>query len=101
MLRLKWLKSLDPIIKLLKQGALSLQSPMGLSIKKTLNSRTNKPNLIHLLSISQQQEIVETDLRHIRMDQQMASEGFTVAIDLLLREWHRNSPQSSLVTQNK
>ena len=86
MTRLKWLKSLDPIIKLLKQGALSLQSPMGLSITKTLNSRTNKPNLIHLLSISQQQEIVETDLRHNRMDQQMASEGFTVAIDLLLRE---------------
>ena len=86
MLRLKWLKSLDPIIKLLKQGGLSLQSPMGLSIKKTLNSRTNKPNLIHLLSISQQQEIVETGLRYNRMDQQMASEGFTVAIDLLLRE---------------
>ena len=86
MTRLKWLKSLDPIIKLLKQGALRLQSPLGLSITKTLNSRTNKPNLIHLLSIIQLQEIVEMGFRHNRTDQQMASEGFTVAIDLLLRE---------------
>ena len=101
MTRLKGLKSLDQIIKRQKQGVLSLQSLNGLSITKISNSRTNKPNLIHLLTISLQQENVETGLRHNKMDQQMVSEGFLAAIDLLLREFHWNLPQASLVTQNK
>ena len=86
MMRLKWLKGLDPIIKRLKQDALSLQFQIGLVVKKILNSRKNQPNLIQLPTTNLQQESIERDHKQWWMDQLIASERSTAAIDLLLHE---------------